>query len=347
MKTLFVTRKYPPQKGGMEIFSKNIYENFQGEKSIIKLDKQNFHLIWFYPFALLKTLAIARKYDVIHFGDGVLGYMAYLVSIFSKKPIAITIHGKEITYKNIFHQGLNIEPLIKSKIHIFTVSSYTKRLCVKRGFNKNRITIIGNCTEKKQIHKKNIEQLNTTFNITLNKNQFILTSVSRLIKRKGHTWFCKNVLPKLPKNITYIIAGTGPEEESLKKIKNKNLILLGQIDDEQKKALLNNSDIFLMPNIKIENDAEGFGISTIEAAALGLPVIGPQIEGLRDVITNNIGTPVSSQHTDSYLEAIKKYLNDKNFLENKSVKAHNYASEEFACDKMANEYQRIFKRISE
>jgi glycosyltransferase involved in cell wall biosynthesis len=49
--------------------------------------------------------------------------------------------------------------------------------------------------------------------------------------------------------------------------------LLGKVSDLDKKILYNTADVFVMPNIKVEGDIEGFGIVAIEASSVGLPVI--------------------------------------------------------------------------
>ena len=53
MKTLFVTRKYPPQKGGMESYSYNLIQNYKGEKKVIALGKAKIHLLWFLPYSII------------------------------------------------------------------------------------------------------------------------------------------------------------------------------------------------------------------------------------------------------------------------------------------------------
>lgn len=81
-----------------------------------------------------------------------------------------------------------------------------------------------------------------------------------------------------------LIGGTGeqrPEMEQL--IANLNLKrtrLLGYINDSDLPAYYQASDLFIMPSIALE----GFGLSTIEALACGVPVLGTPIGGTPEIL---------------------------------------------------------------
>ena len=117
--------------------------------------------------------------------------------------------------------------------------------------------------------------------------------VGRLVERKGIYWFIKNVFPKLDKNYIFLIMGKGQEElkikELIKSLKLQDrIIMLGRAPDDLKRLLYNASDIFIMPNIPVEGDMEGFGTVTIEAASCGLPVITSNLEGINNQAKLNI-----------------------------------------------------------
>jgi glycosyltransferase involved in cell wall biosynthesis len=105
-------------------------------------------------------------------------------------------------------------------------------------------------------------------------------------------WFLEDVLPRLPDNVLYVIAGDGPERERLQKLLERKpqlkvkTLLLGQVSEHDKEVLLQTADIFVQPNIPVDNDVEGFGIAVIEATLRGRPAVVADLEGLKDAVTD-------------------------------------------------------------
>ncbi len=58
MNVLFITRKYPPMVGGMEKQNYELITNLSSlvNKSLIALKKSQINLIWFLPYALIKSI---------------------------------------------------------------------------------------------------------------------------------------------------------------------------------------------------------------------------------------------------------------------------------------------------
>ena len=81
----------------------------------------------------------------------------------------------------------------------------------------------------------------------------------------------------------------------------------------QLKLLYNSADLFIMPNISVHGNMEGFGIVAIEAGSCGLPVITSGIEGIKDAVINSKnGWIVGEKNIDGFVKKIKsKKLNSK------------------------------------
>ena len=88
----------------------------------------------------------------------------------------------------------------------------------------------------------------------------------------------KNLLPKYP-NLKYISIGDGDEKMNLQKLKKElqldnTVELIFKSSEQEKVALLEQSDVFVMPSVVYKKSVEGFGITYIEAASYGKPSIG-------------------------------------------------------------------------
>ena len=316
MKILFITRKFPPQVGGMERHAYGLFSNLKCKKKLIALKYSRINLVWFIPYAFIKALFIAHKFDLIYFSDGVLAPIGTMLRFFTRKPIVATIHGLEVTFENPIYKVINL-PAMRGLDLVTVVSNETRFNCIKVGIDPKKIIVIPNGIEENFFgfnfssdEKNGASKMLAGFLNRDLENKIILLTVGRLVKRKGVSWFIKNVLPSLDDNFIYLIVGDGSQREKIKELtKNLNLdskvIVAGKLSDELRNAAYRASHIFLMPNIRIRGDQEGFGITAIEAALAGLPVIASGIEGIKDaVIDGKTGYLLQSGNSVAFTDKI-------------------------------------------
>lgn len=358
MNILFITRKFPPTKGGMEKVAHELYKHLS-EITNVKLIKwagSNKWLPLVLPYFLFKSwwVLLLKKIDIIYLQDGLLAPLGLASKIF-RKPVAITIHGLDITYKNRFYQFL-IPKCIAKMDKIICISQATKQECVKRGITKGKITVIpgGVSDEFYMSEDKNKlrEKLSRKLKFDL-KNKKIILSVGRLVERKGFHWFIENVLPITVKKINEIICligGDGPLrgeiENSIKKVKmNKYVKLIGGVDEETLKLLYNSSDVFVMPNIPVESDMEGFGIVVLEAASCGVPVVASRLEGIKDAIKNGEnGFLIEPCDVDRFADMISRLLKNDYKRKKAGEKARESTMKNYSWEKISEKYLNEFKK---
>jgi glycosyltransferase involved in cell wall biosynthesis len=175
------------------------------------------------------------------------------------------------------------------------------------------------------------------------KNKKVLITVGRLVRRKGVYWFIEHVLPKLSKNIVYFVIGDGPEKERIHELIKKLQLekyahLLGKISDHDLKIMYATSDFFIMPNIKVDNNIEGFGIVAIEASSAGLPVIASNMEGITSaVIHNKTGKLVESMNSQQFITAIHA----TNIFDKKTVSQ--ITKEHYSWEEIGKQYMNVMK----
>jgi phosphatidylinositol alpha-mannosyltransferase len=104
--------------------------------------------------------------------------------------------------------------------------------------------------------------------------------------RKGLSVLLKafEVLGSERLGLRLLIAGrTGDPDEVLQRVPagvRDRVVLLGQIDDDDKVRMLHSVDVFCSPN----TGGESFGIVTAEAMAAGVPVVASDIDAFRQVL---------------------------------------------------------------
>ena len=313
MNLLFITRTYPPLVGGMQKFASDFYTTYQksGEIDLLANPGGKRTLVFFVFRVLIYLFFHSKKYEIIHLFDAVISPLIPFIRIFSKAKVSVTVNGLDIVYARFGYQRI-MPFFLKKADRVIAVSQYTMKQCEYRGIPKDKITVITNGINFDGFPiSTDLEKRETLsqFNIPIEGKKILLT-VGRLVKRKGHAWFLSNVMVNLPPDTIYLIAGTGPEagilSELIKKLNlSKKVFLLGQVTDAEKNCLYQISDLFVMPNISIQNDQEGFGIVVLEAGRYGLPVVAAYIEGINDAVIDRItGRLVKEKDVQGFIDAI-------------------------------------------
>ena len=116
-----------------------------------------------------------------------------------------------------------------------------------------------------------IRSLGGTLGYDLRGKKVLLT-VGRLVKRKGVAWFVENVAPRLGEGYVYVVVGAGPERDAIANAVRRNhltgrVVLAGPQPDSIRNLLFHSAHAFIMPNILVVGDIEGFGIAALEAGA--------------------------------------------------------------------------------
>jgi glycosyltransferase involved in cell wall biosynthesis len=138
-----------------------------------------------------------------------------------------------------------------------------------------------------------------------------------------------------------MIVGEGKREDELRSLTKKlgleeDVMLLGPRSDvpEILKAL----DVYCLAS-----SFEGLPLSLLEAMLVGLPAVGTEISGTRDVITHEEnGLLVPSDNPEELAKALLRIINDKAFAEILAKNGRNYVLERHGYDKWTESYERLF-----
>jgi len=180
-----------------------------------------------------------------------------------------------------------------------------------------------------------------------NKNEKIVLTVSRLVKKNGVDDLIKaGEYLNFPFKI--LIIGVGPDEEKLKElVRSKGLedkvIFKGQVDYDQLPEHYVSADVFVRPSL-----SEGLGNVFLEAMACGLPVIGTEVGGIPDFLKDKeTGLFCEVSNPQDIAEKIKEILKDDN-LRNYLIKnGLELVREKYSWDKISSQMKEVFIKIYE
>jgi phosphatidylinositol alpha-1,6-mannosyltransferase len=100
------------------------------------------------------------------------------------------------------------------------------------------------------------------------------------------------------------------------------------------------ADAFVMPNVPVAGDMEGFGLVALEASAAGMPVIASRLEGITEAVHHGgNGILVDPLDAPAFAEAILDVL-DRAHGARKAIGATfaAYTHEQFSWDRTAARY---------
>ena len=217
------------------------------------------------------------------------------------------------------------------KVDLFVCPSnfLENKLLSARGYYKGKTKTIHNFINKEK------------FSNTDRKEDSYVVFVGRLSKEKG----IENIAAaaKLLPEVTFVVAGSGPDEDMLKDI--ENVKLAGFLTGDKLTGLMGNAKVLLLPSVCYENCP----LSILEAHALGVPVVTMNSGGMAELVKDGVtGTLVDDPTPEGIALKIKETIENedyyKNLSENCKNEKDNILSVENYCDILIKEYEKLIKR---
>lgn len=315
-KVLFITLDFPPYKGGVATFYKNVCDFLPAEHLYViapqTLESEKFDLSKKYRIYRKKMLSknslvwpkwagLAKEvYDIVKkekieaiIAGQILpiGTIAYIMKINKNIPYYIFCHGRDVSMLS-GRKKIIAKKVIREAKGIFVNSNFTKHVIEDYKYPHSHIYTIYPCPEILS-NPSDLEMIKIKNEYDLHNKKILLT-VGRIIERKGHDMVIKS-LPEIIKkhsNTIYVIVGEGPYKQALQALTwqykvNNHVIFTGMIGDSEAACLYELCDIFIMPARQLANkDVEGFGIVYLEANLFGKPVIGGKSGGIPEAIVD-------------------------------------------------------------
>jgi len=321
--------------------------------------------------------------SILHFNDGLAAAICSGADDFPDLIRSVTLHGLDVVFPNALFQR-KILPRLRHFQSIIAVSRATAQACIQRGLDPDRITIIPNGVDHDIAFFEPTAAARQAFfdkYSPLLQGQKILVLMGRPVLRKGFSWFLKSVFPALPGDYKVIIIGPFREKRPfsvvmlhfLPKGFRKQLELmfgmpsdedtlrdllsmpalqgrvqhLGRLPFTEIMQIMSEANAFLMPNIPVEGDMEGFGLVCLEANLRGLPVFAANLEGITDAIQDQKnGWLIKPQDTAAWVEALALMQRDPDFVRSFGMQARQYVLENFGWEKMTTGYYTHFKNLT-
>lgn len=230
---------------------------------------------------------INHAHDWLSFGAGIEAAKA------NGKPLVVHVHATEFdrTGGNSVDQRVyDIEREGMEKANrVIAVSGYTKNILMKHyGIPKDKISVVHNGIDPTQY---NLSALQNGGLYEMKKLGYkIVLFVGRITLQKGVDYLlgaAQRVLKYNPK-VIFVIAGSGDMqhqiiEQTASLGLSGNVLFAGFLRGDALSEVYKTADLFVMPSV-----SEPFGLTALEAALHGTPVLVSKQSGVSEVLTHTL-----------------------------------------------------------
>ncbi|MDL2246504.1 glycosyltransferase family 4 protein [Methanobrevibacter sp. OttesenSCG-928-K11] len=284
----------------------------------------------------LEKLVKEKDIDIIH-GHYLFpaGLAAVEVGNNENIPTYVTAHGSDMfeMYKKQSFMRPIIKKVLKKADVILAVSSALKDEIINTNVKgiKDKTRIYWNSVDIDKFKPNNDYKFKKEMNLN---DKPIVLFIGNIIKRKNvNSLIEAKKLSKTDYNL--VIVGDGPLLKSLKekvaKENIKDVVFTGKRNDIE--DIIPSCDLLVLPSY-----SESFGLVLIEALACSKPVIGSNVGGIKEIITDDVGLLVDPNNNKEISSKIDLILNDEklkeNFKENARLRAKKFSKVEIPYDEL-------------
>ena len=248
-----------------------------------------------------------------------------------------------------------IEPFIKFMIKhtdaCIAVGKKSKEYFQKLGAKEGNIFIAPDIALTYEVlnFEKNMEKLNQKVDL---KGKKLILYMSRIVPYKGLDFLVKAFakLEKEVQDVVLLIGGEGSFKKEVEKIVQdlsiKNIEFIGLVKKDEIGFFYSICDVFVLPSLFRDYDADCWGLVLNEAMALGKPLISTdEVGGAHDLIRNGEnGYMVKAGNVEELYKALKKIIKNDKLRKKMGKRSKEIIQTEFNYDKMFDGFKKAIEK---
>lgn len=356
MKILFVLNQ--SEIGGAEKFIFELFSHFHANKyevSLFFLKRGSFEfckvdsilqsriifgnrLILFNPASIYRLILLSRKYDIIHVNLFPSLYFAFFVKLFSNAKLVYTEHSTNNKRRGIPFIRKFDRLIYKIYDSVICINSEVKNSLVLHLENDKSLKIIENGVNLDFIKNETKIQINSVVPSII-ESDFVMCQVSSFIEPKDQMTIVQ-AMRMLPDYIKLILVGDG-----INRVFVENYVMVNKLE---KRVFFLGIRKDIIPIIKSSNlcilssGYEGLSIFCLESFASGVPIIGSDVPGLRELLEPRALFKFKSPI--SFSELVLKILNNPSFYS--ELKVYGLVkSNDYSMDSCFKKHVELYKNI--
>ncbi len=229
--------------------------------------------------------------------------------------------------------------------HVVTISEGIRQVLLAEGVPADHVTCVHSAVDKDKFARP-CERAWFDAEFALAPNTRVLAVIAQLIPRKGH----RHLLAVLPQvlqqhpDVCVLFFGKGPLEDEL-----RQSIAQAGLQDRVRLAGFRDDLERVLPclyGVVHPADMEGLGVSLLQAAAAGVPIIGTRAGGIPEIVRDGVnGYLIPPQSPDALREALLNLLADAARAHRMGQAGTAIVAEEFSIQAMVEGNWRVYQRL--
>lgn len=313
-RTLFVTNDFPPRRGGIETFVRQLCEELPPDQVVVhtasmsgsaELDRTLPYPVVRDPVTtLLPTRAVGERVaetlrrhgcDRVVFGAAApLGLLAPTLRAAGARHLTAVTHGHEVWWASVPGTRRLLRRIGDSVDVVTYVSDYCRdRItpALSRDAAERMVRLSPKVDQSRFQPRRGGQEVRRRN--AIEPDALVVVSVARLVRRKGQDTLVR-IWPEVQERFpgaVLLLVGEGPRRRSLERMVTRRGLepvvrFTGSVPWEDVPAHLAAGDVFAMPcrDRLFGLEVEAFGIVFLEAAASGLPIVAGRSGGVRDAL---------------------------------------------------------------
>ena len=228
---------------------------------------------------------------------------------------------------------------------VITISEGIREVLISEGVPAEKITRVHSAVDQWQYN----QPCDTSWfreEFGLDADSVVCGVVAQLIDRKGHRYLLRavpEILHAVPSAV-FLIFGKGPLEDQLRTA-CRDMGIEGRVRftgfREDLDRILGCLDLVIHPA-----SMEGLGVSLLQAAAAGVPIVGTRVGGIPEIVQDGInGYLVPPRNVHSIVDAVTHILTDKNLARRMGEEGRRITRELFSVEAMVEGNLKVYREI--
>ncbi len=355
---LLLAESFPPSIGGIQAYLSGLWGALPSEQSFVVAAPQRGDAAWdargayrvvraptrafFYPrwrtfWQAARHLVTGERIEAVVCGKALFeGRAAQRLQREFGLPYVVCTYAMEISaWLEAQKTRHDLHRVLEGAARVLVINDQTKRELRRFGVPERKLVKLYPGVADPFFHVPDgVETFRARHRLS---GKRVITSVGRLVPRKGHRVLVAafpQVLREVP-GAHLLIVGDGPERAALARdVEDRGLVgavtFLGAVPEDDVRRALAVADSFALTPLDDPQNPEGFGIVYLEAAAAGKPSVGTRVGGVPEaVLDGQTGMLVPPSDPAATGAALVRVLTDAGLRQALGAAARARADKEF------------------